>query len=101
VTDILADRKRPEAEVREAAAVLAQVTAPWVEEIPPLPELTDHLPSLVSSLTSKYNVYNNGIHDKSKTERMRKKARSNNETRVLIGSARSHDMPQQISVSLF
>lgn len=51
LTDILADTRRPETETREAAAVLAQVTAPWIENSPPLPELADHLPSLVTSLT--------------------------------------------------
>lgn len=54
LTDILADTRRPETETREAAAVLAQVTAPWIENSPPLPELADHLPSLVTSLTRNY-----------------------------------------------
>ncbi|GLH06938.1 Inscuteable protein [Gryllus bimaculatus] len=51
LAELLADDARPEPELAEAAAVLAQATAPWVEDNPGVRGLAQHLPSLVRSLS--------------------------------------------------
>nr|CAD7264000.1 unnamed protein product [Timema shepardi] len=51
LAELLTEETRPEAELSEAAAVLAQITAPWVEGNHTVHGLTEFLPSLVHSLT--------------------------------------------------
>nr|CAD7461562.1 unnamed protein product [Timema tahoe] len=51
LAELLTEETRPEAELSEAAAVLAQITAPWVEDNHNVRGLTESLPSLVHSLT--------------------------------------------------
>ena len=53
LSETLAEVKRPEPEISEAAAVLAQITAPWVEDNHSVQGLSEQLPSLVNSLTRK------------------------------------------------
>lgn len=52
LSDIISNEKCSEIEVTEAVSVLAQVTAPWVEDNHSVRELTTFLTPLVSSLTS-------------------------------------------------
>lgn len=54
IADILADESRTEPELSEAAAVLAQITAPWVQDNHSIEGLGGYLSSLVTSLTRKY-----------------------------------------------
>ncbi|KAJ9578976.1 hypothetical protein L9F63_024915, partial [Diploptera punctata] len=51
LSETLAEVTRPEPEISEAAAVLAQITAPWVEDNHSVQGLSEQLPSLVNSLT--------------------------------------------------
>ncbi|KAL0272723.1 UNVERIFIED_CONTAM: hypothetical protein PYX00_005585 [Menopon gallinae] len=51
VSDILADEKRSEAELSEAVAVLAQITAPWIKDNHSFQSLSQFLGDLVKSLT--------------------------------------------------
>jgi hypothetical protein len=53
ISEILSEEARPEPEVSEAAAVLAQITAPWVEDNHTVHGLSEQLSSLVHSLTRK------------------------------------------------
>jgi len=53
ISEILCEETRPEPEVSEAAAVLAQITAPWVEDNHTVHGLSEQLSSLVHSLTRK------------------------------------------------
>ncbi|KAG8261869.1 protein inscuteable homolog isoform X2 [Homalodisca vitripennis] len=55
ISDIIADEKRPETEVTEAVSVLAQVTAPWVEDNHSVQGLTEQLTVLVAALTRLVN----------------------------------------------
>lgn len=55
MSDILADKKRSEAELSEAVAVLAQITAPWIKDNHSLQSLSQFLGDLVKSLTRKFN----------------------------------------------
>ncbi|XP_054262354.1 protein inscuteable homolog [Macrosteles quadrilineatus] len=55
VTDMLSDERRGEAEVTEAVSVLAQVTAPWVEDNHTVQGLTEQLTALVAALTRLVN----------------------------------------------
>jgi hypothetical protein len=50
---MLSEETRPEPEASEAAAVLAQITAPWVEDNHTVHGLSEQLSSLVHSLTRK------------------------------------------------
>jgi hypothetical protein len=50
---MLSEETRPEPEASEAAAVLAQITAPWVEDNHTVHGLSEQLSSLVQSLTRK------------------------------------------------
>jgi hypothetical protein len=50
---MLSEETRPEPEASEAAAVLAQITAPWVEDNNTVHGLSEQLSSLVHSLTRK------------------------------------------------
>lgn len=52
---MLSDATCSEAELSEAAAVLAQITAPWVQDNHSIEGLGRYLNSLVSSLTRKSN----------------------------------------------
>lgn len=54
---MLADETRSEAELCEAAAVLAQITAPWVEDNHTVNGLGQFLSSLVRSLTRESFCY--------------------------------------------
>lgn len=54
ISDTLADEKRSETELTEAVSVLAQITAPWVEDNHSVLGLTEQLTVLVSALTRKY-----------------------------------------------
>jgi hypothetical protein len=58
---MIAETARSEPEVSEAAAVLAQITAPWVEDNHTVQGLSEQLPSLVSSLTRKFTAHINFI----------------------------------------
>ncbi|KAK6626100.1 hypothetical protein RUM43_006404 [Polyplax serrata] len=51
ISDILADENRSEAELSEASAVIAQITAPWVQDNHSVEGLSQFLNSLVTSLT--------------------------------------------------
>jgi hypothetical protein len=51
--DILTDDSRGEPEHCEAASVIAQVTAPWLEHGHTVHNLEVHLAPLISALTSK------------------------------------------------
>ncbi|XP_069679200.1 protein inscuteable homolog [Periplaneta americana] len=51
LSEILSEESRPEPEVSEAAAVLAQITAPWVEDNHNVQGLSEQLSPLVKSLT--------------------------------------------------
>ncbi|KAL1516448.1 hypothetical protein ABEB36_000363 [Hypothenemus hampei] len=51
VTDILQDDTRPEPERSEAVALLAQVTAPWLEDSFELKDLQEYSKKLIKSLT--------------------------------------------------
>lgn len=51
ITDILEEDARPEPERSEAATVLAQVTAPWIEDNNNIRGLQDHSKNLVKALT--------------------------------------------------
>lgn len=53
IADILADDKRSEAELSEASAVIAQITAPWIQDNHSVNGLSQFLNSLVKSLTRK------------------------------------------------
>jgi hypothetical protein len=50
---MLSEETRPEPEVSEAAAVLAHITAPWVDDNHTVHGLSEQLSSLVHSLTRK------------------------------------------------
>ena len=54
VVDILCDQDGPEDERSEAAAVLAQITSPWVEDNHSIIGLHRHVPPVVSALTGQY-----------------------------------------------
>ncbi|KAI4459900.1 inscuteable [Holotrichia oblita] len=51
IAETLADDTRPEPERAEAIALLAQITAPWIEDNHTIRGLQDHTKSLVKSLT--------------------------------------------------
>lgn len=51
ITDVLTDKNRPEAERSEAVALLAQITAPWIEDNHNVKGLSKHDKSLVEALT--------------------------------------------------
>ena len=53
ISEILCDTQRGEIERAEAAAVLAQITAPWVEENPGVAGLSVRVPSVITALTGK------------------------------------------------
>ncbi|XP_067000307.2 protein inscuteable homolog [Anabrus simplex] len=56
LAEVLSDEERPEPEVSEAAAVLAQITAPWVEDNQGVKGLAEQMPVLVRSLTRLSNT---------------------------------------------
>lgn len=56
ISEILADEKRSETEITEAVSVLAQITAPWVEDNHSVLGLTEQLSVLVAALTSEYFI---------------------------------------------
>lgn len=51
ISDVLTDKIRPEAERSEAVALLAQITAPWIEDNHSVRGLMDHDKDLVTALT--------------------------------------------------
>ncbi|KAE8752646.1 hypothetical protein FOCC_FOCC000768 [Frankliniella occidentalis] len=51
VAELLSESKRPEEERAEAAAVLAQITAPWVPDNARVEGLSEHLDTVVHALT--------------------------------------------------
>lgn len=53
LADLLSDEKKSEAELSEAASVLAQITAPWIEDNHKVEGLQDFINIFVTSLTSK------------------------------------------------
>lgn len=53
LVEILSDSERPEPELSEATAVLAQITAPWIEDNHNVKGLSENAGSLITAITSK------------------------------------------------
>lgn len=52
LADILSDYNRPEPELSEATSVLAQITAPWIEDNHKVQGLAENIGSLIESITN-------------------------------------------------
>lgn len=51
LADILSDYNRPEPELSEAVAVLAQITAPWIEDNHKVEGLAENIGTLIKTIT--------------------------------------------------
>lgn len=51
LSDILGGKNRSEKELTDAVSVLAQITAPWIEDNHVVNGLTEYLDTIISSLT--------------------------------------------------
>lgn len=67
VAELLSEAGRAEEERAEAAAVLAQITAPWVPDNARVEGLAQHLDSIVHALTSEYSTTATRLRDNAPT----------------------------------